>query len=109
MPATARHEGAAMSIQDIRDLDERPRHDGRGTSRWRRRRQQRERARHLSDRLQRHPRVDGGGVELLVPERSRGIMRTFYVIEIESSAAWNPMLTGATLSAAVDIRPCPPP
>ena len=48
-------------------------------------------------------------VELGVTQRTRGIMRTFYVIEIESSAEWDPMLaSGATLSAG-DTRPDPPP
>ena len=32
-------------------------------------------------------RVERGRVELLVPERTRAIMRTFYVIETEGSAA----------------------
>ncbi len=45
MPAMACREGVAMPVQDIRDLEKRPRHAGRGTSRRRRGRQQRERAR----------------------------------------------------------------
>ncbi len=69
----------------------------------------RERALDGADRVQRHAGVERRRVELAMAERSRAIMRSFYVIEIEGSAAWNPMLTGATLSAAVDIRPCPPP
>ena len=40
---------------------------------------------HLTDRLDGHAGVERRRVELLVPERTRAIMRTFYVIEIESS------------------------
>ena len=32
MPAMARDEGVAVPVQDIRDLDGRSRHDGRGTA-----------------------------------------------------------------------------
>ena len=45
-----------------------------------------ERTPDLADRLQRHPGVAGGGLQLLVPERPRVIMRTFYVIESKSPA-----------------------
>ena len=62
-------EGVAVPVQDIRDLEERPRHDGRGISGWRWRRQQRERTRDLPDRLQRHARVDGGRLEFAMPEQ----------------------------------------
>src|SRR5271169_5435870 len=43
--------------------------------------QQVEWAGHLADRLDGDARVERGRVELLVPERPRAIMRTFYVTE----------------------------
>src|SRR5215475_5685778 len=68
-----------------------------------------ERARHLADRADGDAGVKRCRVELLVSDRTRAIMRTFYVIEIESSAERNPMLaSGATLSAR-DTRSGPPP
>jgi hypothetical protein len=71
--------------------------------------QQVERARHLADRADGDAGVERGRVELLVPERTSAIMRTFYVIETESSAERDSMLaSGATLSAR-DTRPGPPP
>src|SRR6516164_1399078 len=68
-----------------------------------------ERALDLGDQPGRNAGVAGRRLQLLVSERTRAIMRTFYVIEIESSAEWDPMLaSGATLSAR-DMRPGPPP
>src|SRR6516164_10723753 len=68
-----------------------------------------ERAGHGADRGIGNARVEGRGVELGMTERTRAIMLAFYVIEIESSAEWDPMLaSGATLSAR-DMRPGPPP
>src|SRR5262252_4726963 len=59
-----------------------------------------ERARHLTDRADGDAGVKRRRVELLVAERTRAIMRTFYVIEIESSAARDSMLANdAALSA----------
>src|SRR5215211_1135033 len=69
MPAMARHIGVAMRVQDVRDLQVRPRHEGRGASRRWRGRQQRERARYLTDGLQGDAGVEGGAVELPVPEQ----------------------------------------
>src|ERR671912_2860683 len=68
VPAMAVHVSIAMGSEDIRDLQVRPRHEGRCNLWRRRRRQQRERARDLADRLQGDPDIDGGGVELPVPE-----------------------------------------
>jgi hypothetical protein len=59
-----------------------------------------ERARHLADRANGDACVERRRVELLVSERTRAIMRTFYVIEIERSAEQDAMLAnGETLSA----------
>src|SRR5215472_8460304 len=71
--------------------------------------QQVERARHLADRADGDAGVERGRVELLVPERTRAIMRTFYVIEIESSVAKDSMLVGAARAFVRDTRLGPPP
>jgi hypothetical protein len=68
-----------------------------------------ERACHLAERVDGDAGVERRRIELLVSERTRAIMRTFYVIEIESSAERDSMLAnGATVSAR-DTRPDPPP
>ena len=54
--------------------------------------QQVERAGHLTDRADGDAGIERGRVELLVSERTRAIMRTFYVIEIESSPERDLML-----------------
>ena len=51
-----------------------------------------ERAGHLAERVDGDAGVECRGVELLVSERTRAIMRTFYVIEIESSPERDLML-----------------
>ena len=51
-----------------------------------------ERARHLAERVDGDAGVERRRVELLVSERTRAIMRTFYVIEIESSPERDLML-----------------
>ena len=71
--------------------------------------QQVERARHLADRAGGDAGVERGGVELVVSERTRAIMRTFYVIETESSAERDSMLAGGATLSARDTRPGPPP
>ena len=69
MSAMARDEAVAMPVQDIRDLERRLHHHGGAAPLWRWwGRQQGERALHLADRLQRHARVEGGALELSVPE-----------------------------------------
>src|SRR5580704_10994609 len=68
-----------------------------------------ERARHLADRADGDARVERRRVELLVSERTRVLMRTFYVIETESSVGRDPMLAGAARAFVRDTRPSPPP
>jgi hypothetical protein len=68
-----------------------------------------ERAGHVADRGVGDPRVTGRGVELGMAERTRAIMRTFYVIETESSAERDSMLAGGATLSARDTRPGPPP
>src|ERR1700751_4460687 len=59
-----------------------------------------ERAGHLADRADGNAGVERRRVEFLMSQRTRAIMRTFYVIETASSAEQNPMLTsGAALPA----------
>src|SRR5262249_60321537 len=48
--------------------------------------QQVERARHLADRADGDAGIERRRLEFLMSQRTRAIMRTFYVIEIESSA-----------------------
>src|SRR6516165_7382202 len=64
-----------------------------------------ERARDLADRADGDTGVERGRVELLVPERTRAIMRTFYVIEIQSSAERDWMLANGAAVSARDRRP----
>src|SRR5215470_14693795 len=60
--------------------------------------QQVERARHLADRADGDAGIERRRLEFLMSERTRAIMLTFYVIEIESSAERDPMLaSSATL------------
>ena len=54
--------------------------------------QQVERARHLAERVDGDAGVKRRGVKLGVTQRTRAIMRTFYVIEIESSPERDLML-----------------
>ena len=68
-----------------------------------------ERARHLADRADGDAGIERGRVELLVPERTCAIMRTFYVIETEGSAEQDSMLAGGATLSARDTRPGPPP
>ena len=44
-----------------------------------------------------------------VPQRTRDIMRTFYVIEIQSSAERDSMLANGATASARDTRPGSPP
>ena len=70
--------------------------------------QQVERAGHLTDRLDGDAGVERRRVELLVSERTRAIMRTFYVIEIESSPERDSMLANdAVVSCHTWAGPLP--
>src|SRR6516162_7981243 len=68
-----------------------------------------ERTGHLADRVDRYAGVERRRVELLVSERTRDIMRTFYVIEIQGSAERGSMLANGATASARDTRPGPPP
>src|SRR5580704_14481559 len=61
----------------------------------------------LADRADGDAGVERGRVELLVSERTRAIMRTFYVIEIESSVERNSVLANDAALSARDTRPGP--
>src|SRR5258707_7478522 len=63
-----------------------------------------ERARHLADRADGDAGVKGRSVELGMAERTRAIMRTFYVIETESSAERDSMLASGAMPSARDTR-----
>jgi hypothetical protein len=68
-----------------------------------------ERARHLADRADGDAGVERRRVELLVSQQPRAIMRTFYVIEIESSPERDPMLANDAALFVRDTRPGPLP
>src|SRR6516164_2612070 len=63
-----------------------------------------ERALDLGDQPGRNAGVAGRRLQLLVSERTRAIMLTFYAIETEASVAKDPMLAGAA-KAFRDTRP----
>ena len=67
-----------------------------------------ERARYLAERVDGDAGVERRRVELFVSERTRAIMRTFYVIEIEGSAERDWMLANGARLSARDTRPGPP-
>ena len=102
-----------MAMEDVCDLQPRAAHGRRlhcGSQppfgQWRK---PVERAGHGADRGIGNARVEGRGVELGMTERTRAIMRTFYVIEIESSAERGSMLAKGATASARDTRPRPPP
>ena len=102
-----------MPMEDVCDLQLLAAHGRRLHSRSRspfyRRCEPVERAGHGADRGIGNARVEGRGVELGMTERTRAIMRTFYVIEIESSAERGSMLAKGATASARDTRPRPPP
>jgi hypothetical protein len=63
----------------------------------------------LAKRLERDTSVERRRVELLVSEQPRAIMRTFYVIEIESSPERDSMLANDAALFVRDTRPGPLP
>ena len=68
-----------------------------------------ERACYLAERADGDAGVERRRIELLVPERTRAIMLTFYVIETEGSVAKDPMLAGAARAFVRDTLPGPLP
>ncbi len=72
----------SMIAEDVRDLQRGTRQQRRGLrGRLERRDELLEWAGDLAERLEGDTGVERGRVELLVPERPRAIMRTFYVTE----------------------------
>ena len=84
---------------------------GRGTGRASARHLQQkiERAGHLAERGDGNTGVKRRRVELFVSERTRAIILTFYVIEIESSAERDWVLANGAAVSARDRRPGRPP
>ena len=66
-------------------------------------------ARHLANRADGDAGIERRRVELLVSKRTRDIMRTFYVIEIQGSAERGSMLANGATASARHTRPGPPP
>jgi hypothetical protein len=71
--------------------------------------QQVEWAGHLADRLDSNACVERRRIELLMSERTRAIMRTFYVTETQSSVGQDPMFASAARASVCDtqLRPLP--
>jgi hypothetical protein len=98
-----------VAAEDVRDLQTWLGHAGglrrrSGYSLWDERRQPVQRAQDCANEVGGHLGVARGGVELSMPERTRAIMLTFYVIETEGSVGKDPMLAGAA-RAFRDTRP----
>src|SRR5207237_6202770 len=68
-----------------------------------------ERARHLADRADGDAGVERRRVEFLMSQRTRAIMRTFYVIETEGSAERDSMIASGTTLSARDTQSSPRP
>jgi hypothetical protein len=112
MPGIGLAPGGAMAMKDVCDLKPWAAHGRRLGAGYRpffgRRREPIERAGHSTDRGVGHAGVKGRGVELGMAERTRAIMRTFYVIEIESSPERDSMLANdAALSCHTRAGPLP--
>jgi hypothetical protein len=81
-----------VAAEDVRDLQSWAGHAGplrrwrSDCSLWDERREPVQRTHDFANEVGRHLGVARGGVELGMPERTRAIMRAFYVIETESSA-----------------------
>jgi hypothetical protein len=113
MPGIGLAPGGPMTVKDVCDLQPRAAHRRRATLRVSASPQAAVRAGraagHVADRGIGDARVKGRGVELGMAERTRAIMRTFYVIETASSAERNPMLASGAALSARDTRSGPPP
>ena len=92
----------SVMAEDVRHLDRRPRHRPRSA---RHLQQKVERTRHLAERADGDAGVERRGVELFVSERTRAIIRTFYIIEIESSVERNSVLANDAALSPRDTRP----
>ena len=117
MPGIGLAPGGAMAMKDVCDLQPWAAHGRRATA-WLhagcrapfgQRRKPVERAGDRSDRGVGNARVESRRVELLVSEQPRAIMRTFYVIEIESSPERDSMLANDAALFVRDTRPGPLP
>src|SRR2546423_4483606 len=117
MPGIGRAPGGAVAMEDVCDLQPWAAHGRRATAwlhpgSWApfgQRRKPVERAGDRSDRGVGNTRVKRRGVELGMAEQPRAIMRTFYVIEIESSPERDPMLAHDAALFVRDTRPGPLP
>ena len=85
MPGIGLAPGGPMAVEDVCDLQSRAAHRRRATLRISASPQAAvrpvERAGYVADRGVGDARIARGGVELLVPERPRAIMLTFYLTE----------------------------
>src|SRR5437899_5066616 len=91
----------SVIAEDVRDLRRGTGQRRRGLrGRLHRRDELLERAGDLAERLEGDVGIERRRIELLVPKRPRAIMRTFYVIETESSAEGDPVLARCGLRPA---------
>ena len=96
--------------EDVRDLQRGTGQARRGLrGRLHRRDELLEWAGDLAQRFEGDAGVERRRIEFLVSERTRAIMRTFYVIEIESSAEQDWMLANDAVVSARDTQPDPLP
>ena len=104
-----------VAAEDVRDLQSWAGHAGplrrwrSDCSLWYERREPVQRTHDFANEVGGDLGVARRGVELGMPERTRAIMRTFYVIETEGSAEQDSMLAGGATLSARDTRPGPPP
>src|SRR6516162_5995641 len=113
MPVIGATPVGSMAMKDVCDLQPRAAHGRRLDFGSRppldQRRQPVERAGYGSDRRLGEAGVKRRGVKLGVTQRTRAIMRTFYVIEIESFPERDSMIANAAALSARDTRPGPLP
>ena len=111
MAAVGLTPSATVIAENIRDLQHWPRHDSglSGLGLLRPLPLPAERARNARDPARGDARVARCRVELVVAQRPRVIMLTFYVIEIEGSVEWDQLLADAAGDSAREIPRYPPP
>jgi hypothetical protein len=102
-----------MVAEDIRDLRGGTSHERRGLCRRLllrcQRREPSQRAHDRADHAGGYLRVERGGIELGMSERTRAIMLPFYVIESQSVAERDRLLADDARRSARDKRQCPRP
>jgi hypothetical protein len=107
-----------MAAEDIRDLQRRAQHARRALGGWlvlglvfglvlleRHRSEAIQGAHDLADRVGGDLEIERGGLELGMPKRSRVIMRSSYLIENRTSAAWDLVLPVLAVASGQQTSP----